>query len=209
MDVERPVERRRLAAPRGARQVVAQHLAAGVADEVLEEIELDRRQVDARPLHARLARRAFEPHAAGLGDADRHAIDALPPQHRAHPRHHLFGIERAADVVVGAALERRDRIRRAGQQRDHHQRQRAVTAEGAHRLGRVDAGHRRVEQHQAVGVGGRTEAAVRVRLPRQPQAARRARPAQQQRQVGAIGHEQHGRGVHGGLAHHCPLTARP
>ena len=91
VDVERAIERRRLAAPRGARQVVAQHLAAGVPDEVLEQVELDRGQVDAAALDAGLARGALEPHAAGFGDARPGAIDALASQHRAHPRHDFLG----------------------------------------------------------------------------------------------------------------------
>ena len=213
VDVERTVERRRLAAPGGPRQVVAQHLVAGMPYEVLEQVELDGGQLDVCAVDADLARRAFEPDTARFGDGRDLAIAREPAQHGAHPRHHLLGIERPADVVVGAAVERRDRVGGAGEERDHHDRQRAAAAELADGSWRVDARHRRVEQHQAIGIGGWAEAAPGVRLPRQPQAAGGARAAQQQRQIGPVRHQQHRRDVHRDVAPHpaCHpvLTAPP
>jgi len=115
---------------------------------------------------------------------------------------HLLGIERAADVVVGAVLERRHRIRGAGQHRDHDQRQRAARPERLDRVGGVDPGGRRVEEHQPVALGGRPEPTHRVGLPREAQPARRARAAQEQRQIGPIRDEEDGAGVGGRRRRH-------
>ena len=133
-----------------------QQLALGdelalVADEHLEQLPLDRRQVD------RLAggvddRRGDEVDGEVVGGDDRRLRGRPVPAHGGpQPGEQLVHAERLGDVVVGAGVEGGDLVAFGAPRRQHDDGHVGPAAEPLDHLDPVDAGQPEVEQHD-VGV---------------------------------------------------------
>ena len=122
---------------------------ARVADEVVEQLVLGRRQIEALAAEPRLLLREVDLEIARLERwrATRRRGHLETPQHGLHAGHQLKVVERLGHVIVGPELKALDLVHRvvAGGQHQHRDvRERPDLAED---LEAVDAGEPDVEQH--------------------------------------------------------------
>jgi hypothetical protein len=145
-----------LPSPQHVEQPVAREQLVGMGEQVLEQCERLRRQVQLGAGEPGAVRDPVEPQRATRQRArggQRRAAGLSPPQHGADARHELAGIERLVEVVVGALLQRHRLLaRRAHLREQDHGVEASVSPQPAQDLAAVDAGHEHVE-HDQVGIG--------------------------------------------------------
>src|SRR2546426_8100876 len=103
--VDRARGRRLLVAPDLIEDLFSGDDLAGVADQIPEQIELARREVDALSGAVRLVGAEVDLDVADAAGLDAGRPPARAPQDGAYPREQLGDAERLGDVVVGAELE--------------------------------------------------------------------------------------------------------
>ena len=170
LDVDGPVERRRLAPAGLLEQEVAGQDAAGMGEEDGKQVELAAGQRHLPPAGIEQpARRQVElPVGEAIapgrrlrrGRAGRGGRGQGPAQHRLDPRQQLAQVERLGDVVVGADFEADDLVDRIAPSGDDDEAAVPVLAQLPGDREPVLAGQAEVEQHQ-VGRIGRHEAQQR------------------------------------------------
>src|SRR3954447_6890933 len=139
----------RRVAPDIVEQGLARHHQTLVAHQVLEQLELARRQVDATLAAEDLARVRVE---AQVGDDERSAAARRPaPQQRAPPGQQLLALERLDEVVVGARVEPTHAVLERVAGGEHEDRDVAAVAQPARHLDAVEARQAEVE-HNGVGL---------------------------------------------------------
>ena len=154
LQVDRALERVRVASLREVEQLVATEHALGMLEEDLEQAKLRTRQHDddalridempcgeverpSRKAHAR-RRRRLEARWQRLG----------APQDAADARQQLSRLERLGEIVVGAHFQADDAIDRLAARGQHDHRQVRARAQRAAQLQAVLAGHHEVEDDQ-------------------------------------------------------------
>src|SRR3954470_18989907 len=139
----------RRVAPYVVEQRLTRHDEALVAHQVLEQLELARREVDPALVPEDLARVRVE---AQVGHDQRGAAAGrAAAQERPQPGEQLLALERLVQVVVGARVEPRDAVVEAVARGEHQDRDVTATAQPARDLDAIELRQTEVE-HDCVGL---------------------------------------------------------
>src|SRR5450759_888635 len=205
-DLDHVAVRAVLASPDALDELLASHRAAGVRDQVGEQVELLAGEVDDLPVDRHAPRRSVDLHAGRAVDGARRGA-LRPLEQRADPREQLRHLEGLAEVVVRAGVETLHHVGGVGTRGEHEDRNTvSAAAETGRDLEPVDAGQHQV-QHDEVGTGRRDRLERRGAVGRPPylEAVVRELELDESGDALVVLHQQDGRFRHLGVPHlPCP-----